>query len=184
MLLARSGELLREQKYQEALDALDADEQCADQPRILRQRALLLLQLERFAEAEALVAELAESPSPVLQQFLAKYPSLAFAQRMRAACRQLRAGEADEALELLANLQPTSPAETLELAYAQAFGWSLQGYQFRRRAQLDAARRLLTQALSRVEGVFSEAQQSGHERLLKLYEKLDNDVDRLQDQFA
>ena len=64
-VLARSGTLLRQGNFAEALAALDGAGEA--EPRVVRQRALLLLKLERFAEAEAAAETLRPSMSPVAQ---------------------------------------------------------------------------------------------------------------------
>jgi hypothetical protein len=177
-VLARSGDLLRRGQFDEALTALDdAGPAGAAEPRVVRQRALLLLKLERFGEAEAVTATLRQSSSPVARDFLQSFPALAFRQRVATACRMLRAGQAADALAVLDAAEPVADGDTLELAYCRGFGLTMEAYRLRRRGDEPAARRTLAAAMDRVEPHVAAARAAGHDRLIELYETLDKELD-------
>jgi hypothetical protein len=177
-VLARSGNLLREGNFAEALAALDAaDEAGRAEPRLVRQRALLLLKLERFAEAEAAAETLRRSTSPVAREFLASFPALAFRQRIAAASRMLRAGDSAGALTLLENADAGDAGQAVELAYCRGFGLTMDAHRLRRAGDQAGARRAFADAMDRVEPHVAAARASGHSRLIDLYEALDKELD-------
>jgi tetratricopeptide (TPR) repeat protein len=173
--LARSGELLRRGRPADALDALAAVS--SDDPRITRQRALILLRLERFDEADAVAAGVRESPSPVAREFLSSYPRLACRQRLTVAGRLIRAGSDTEALRVLDGAAPETDEEKVEIAYGRAFCRAMAGRRLRRQGRLNEARQALADALSEVEAHLTVARAIGHSRLLDLYTTLDADPD-------
>ena len=121
----------------------------------------------------------AGSSSPIVREFLASYPALAFRRRIAAGCRLLRAGEAAAALQILAGAVPGDANETIELAYCQGFGLTMEAYRLRREGDADQARAALTEAMDRVEPHVPAARASGHSRLVELAETLDKELDQL-----
>lgn len=172
--LAKSGELLRAGKIEDALAALDG---AAAEPRILRQRALLLLKLERFDEADAAAAEVRGSTTPVAREFQSAYPGLAFRQRVAAATRLIRAGSDADAMKLLGAAKPASDEEKVELGYCRGFCRAMAGFRARRANKREDARRALADALREVEPWVTTAKKTKHARLLELYDTLENDPD-------
>jgi tetratricopeptide (TPR) repeat protein len=177
-ILARSGSLLREGRFAEALAALDAaGEAGAAEPRVARQRALLLLRLEKFEEAQAVADTLARSTSPVAREFLARFPTLAFRQRIAAASRMLRAGDSASALAILEAAEPGDAEQAVELAYCRGFGLTMDAHRLRRAGDEAGARRSFAAAMDRVEPHVAAARSAGHSRLIDLYEALDKEID-------
>jgi hypothetical protein len=175
--LQKSGELLRTGRFDEALAALDAaGPSAAAEPRVLRQRALLLLKLERFADADAIADALHDSPAPVAREFVAGYPALAFRQRMAAACRLIRAGSDEEAMRVLSAARASGTDEAVELGYCRSFCRTMEGYRHRRQGRKAEARQALAEAMNEIERYVPAARAANHTRLLELYETLDKEL--------
>lgn len=173
--LGQSGALLREGKTEAALAALDAGD--GADPRIVRQRALILLKLERFDAAEAAVAAIHGSTASVAREFLSAYPGLAFRQRIAVACRMIRAGIDVEALAVLAAATPQSEEDRVEYGYCRGFCRAMAGFRLRRQGKKADARRALSDALREIEPHVTAARRLRHTRLLELYDQLDKDPD-------
>jgi hypothetical protein len=175
-VLGRSATLFRQGKFAEALAAIGST--APDEPRVIRQRALLLLKLERFDEADAEAARLRDSTSPVAREFSASYPSLGLRQRIATSTRMLRAGTVEEALEVLKGAIAGSPEETVELAYCRGFGLTMQFHRLRRAGRIAQARAALDEAMACVEPAVANARSLGHAQLIELYETLDAELSR------
>ena len=143
---------------------------------VVRQRALLLLKLERLDEADVLAESLRTSALPLAREFLASYPGLSYRQRMNVACRLIREGQDEQALKVLAPAQASGPAETLELGYCRAFCRTMAGYRHRRHGRTAEASAALQQAMEDIEPHVGAARSSGHARLIELYETLDKEL--------
>jgi tetratricopeptide (TPR) repeat protein len=177
-VLVRSGELLREGDFLGALTALEgAGPGGVTEPRIVRQRALLLLKLERFQEAEAAAAALQSSASPVAREFLQSFPALAFRQRVTTASRLLRAGESAPALAVLEGAMASDQDQFVELAYCRGFGLAMDAYRLRRTRDETGAHQTFKAAMEHVEPFVAAARARGHSRLIELYETLDKELD-------
>jgi hypothetical protein len=177
-VLGRSGTLLRQGDFAAALRELDlAGPAAALEPRFVRQRALLLLKLERFNEAETAAAVLAGSTSPIAAEFLESLPSLVFRGQITAACRMLRDGESSQALELLDQAVAVDRGQEVELAYCRGFALSMDAFRMRRAGNLAGATEAFRAAMDRVEPRVAAARELGHSRLIDLYETLDKELD-------
>jgi len=144
--------------------------------RVLRQRAIVLLRLERFADADAEIAKLALLPEPLAREFAGRYPGLKFRQQIASASASVRAKDFATARALLATLVPAAPDQEVELAYCRAYCAAAEGYRAHGDGDRAAAKRLLFEALGFVEGKLAEARTLKHERLLELYTKLEADI--------
>ena len=144
--------------------------------RVLRQRAILLLKLERFAEADAEVAKLAVLPEPLAREFAGRYPGLLFRQRIATASALVRTKDFARARELLAACVPAAPDQEVELAYCRGYCAAADGYRAHQEGDRLSAKRLLLEALGHVEAKLGEARTMRHERLLELYGKLEADI--------
>jgi tetratricopeptide (TPR) repeat protein len=176
--LAESLALARDGQDVEALAALDrvGPSGSAD-PRVLRQKALLLLKLERFDEAVDAAEPLLTSASPVAREFSSSFTALVFRRRMSVGCCQIRAGNPEEALRVLEPAVAYSSAETLELAYSRGCALAMLGYRLRAQGKVAEARERLSEAMCQIDGHVPAARAAGHSRLLELQEKLDKDLD-------
>ena len=176
--LAESGDLLRGGRFVEALASLDAAGGLGiNEPRVLRQRALLLLRLDRFDEADAVADRLAGDSSAVAREFAASYPALVFRQRLNAGCRLIRVGDADGALRVLRDAVATRPDDLLELAYCRGFALAMDGRRLKNEGRAVESRARLAEAMRQIDGHLTAAQNAGHARLLELYTTLDKDLD-------
>src|SRR5205823_5322415 len=111
--LAESVKLAEQGKVAEALAALDrAGEVAQADPRAGRQRVLLLLRLERFDEADAVVARLEASGDSRARETVERYPELRFRFQLSLANRLIRSGKPPR--ELLAAMKPATPEQALE----------------------------------------------------------------------
>ena len=144
--------------------------------RVLRQRAILLLKLERFAEADAEIGKLAELPEPLAREFVGRYPGLLFRQRIASASNLVRTKDFPHARELLAVCVPTAPDQDVELAYCRGYCAAAEGYRAHQEGDRLAAKKLLLEALGHVEAKLGEARTLRHDRLLELYTKLEADI--------
>jgi hypothetical protein len=177
-MLGRSGALLRQGNFAEALRELDlAVPSAAVEPRVVRQRALLLLKLERFKEAETAAAVLQGSKSPVAAELLESFPSLVFRQRITAASRMLRDGDSAQALAVLEEAVAVDRGQSVELAYCVGFALTMDAYRMRRARNEAGAKEALRAAMDRVEPQVAAARDAGHSRLIDLYETLDKELD-------
>lgn len=180
--LAESSRLLQSGDLNAALALLDGlDEPSRAEPRVGRQRALLLLRLERIAEADLEAARLAKSSDPVAQEFSARYPELRFRQGIQLAAQKLRAGAAPEAHQLLTLLPVLTEAQGVERAYYLACCAALSGYQHRQRDERRAARQSLRAALTLVEQNLAAARRCDFRLLIELQEQLERDLSALED---
>jgi hypothetical protein len=147
--------------------------------RVLRQRAILCLKLERFAEADAAIDRLAALAEPLAREFAARYPGLKFRQQIATASTLVRGKEFARAREVLAGAAPAAPnleADSVELAYCLAYCAAAEGYRAHADGDRAAARKLLFEALAIVEARLAEARTLRHDRLLELYTKLEGDI--------
>jgi tetratricopeptide (TPR) repeat protein len=177
-ILARSGALLRQGNIAEALAALDAAGAAGSaEPRVVRQRALLLLNLDRFAEADAAARSLEGSTAPLAIEFLRSFPSLACRQRIAAASKRLRDGDSAAANAILEGASAVDRDQTLELAYCRSFARTMDAYRLRRASDEPGARVAFSSAMDQVEPHVATARASGHGRLIDLYETLDKELD-------
>lgn len=150
--LKQAGELLRAQRFAEVisfLDGLGAEQEA--EPRLLRIRALALLRLERFNEADDAVELIGEGGPEEVRAFAAEYPKIAFGQRMAAIRRLLKNAGLTEARKLLAQAAPVSGTDAADLAYCQAFASALEGYSLRKEGRKSEARARFLAALEQIE---------------------------------
>ncbi len=143
--------------------------------RVLRQRVIMLLRLERYTEADEEIAKLAQLPEPLAREFTARYPGLKFRQQIAAASAFVRAKDFAKARTLLADLKPAAPDQEVELAYCKAYCAAADGYRAKEQGDREGARRLLLEALRYVEDKLSDARLLKHERLLELHQKLETE---------
>lgn len=143
--------------------------------RVLRQRVIMYLRLERYGEADGEIAKLAQLPEPLAREFTARYPGLKFRQQIAAASAFVRGKDFAKARSLLADLRPAAPDQEVELAYCKAYCAAADGYRARSEGDREGARRLLLEALRYVEDKLSDARLLKHERLLELHQKLEAD---------
>lgn len=143
--------------------------------RVLRQRVIMFLRLERYTEADAEIAKLAQLPEPLAREFTARYPGLKFRQQIAAASAFVRGKDFAKARTLLADLRPAAPDQEVELAYCKAYCAAADGYRAKDAGDREGSRRLLLEALRYVEEKLSDARLLKHERLLELHQKLEAD---------
>jgi tetratricopeptide (TPR) repeat protein len=178
--LSESAKLAERGQIAEALATLDrADAGKLSDPRADRQRVVLLLRLERFAEADAVVEKLRAGDDSRARELLERYPELRFRAQLSVANRLIRGGDAARARVLLDEMKPATPDQALEHAYCLGFCLAQQGYRCDDDGDRTEARRLLERALGVVEEQLPEARKKGHARLIELHDKLDGDVARL-----
>jgi len=144
--------------------------------RVLRQRAIVLLRLEQFDDADTEIAKLALLPEPLAREFAARYPGLKFRQQIASASALVRTKEFAHARTLLATLVPAAPDQEVELAYCRGYCAAAEGYRAHADGDRTAAKKLLFAALGYVESKLAEARTLRHERLLELYTKLEADI--------
>jgi hypothetical protein len=177
--LVKAGQLLGERQFEATLHYLnDLNAPLSLEPRFLRIRVLALFGLDRFDEADALIAQSGSGSSPEIREFIANYPSLAFRQRIAGAHRLLRDAKPQEALAILHGAAPTSDKDSSDLAYCRAFALSLEGYQLRRQTRTAEARSRFSAALAAIEPVMRSNKKNGHQQhIADLYERIEKEVE-------
>jgi tetratricopeptide (TPR) repeat protein len=182
-VLTLSGKYLQEGKLQEALNILDSLGEAGErEPRVLRQRAMLLLKSNEFEQADQATAVLETFEDPLAKAFVNRYPSLKSWQKINIVQQLLRKGKASEALEILDTIKTSADDEQLETAYCYAFALSVQGYQARSEGNPNDAVRLFNHALDRLEPQIEMARKSNHSGCLELYEKIGKILNDLQEE--
>jgi len=149
-------------------------------PRIVRQRALVLLQLEHYEAADLEVQRLGEIVDAVAREFVARYPKLRLNRRIAAATARLRTRDVAGARAMLEDAEPADAGQAIELAYLRACCAATEGYHRDEQGDRGAARSLLFEALRLAESCLAEARSTGHDRLLALHRKLEDDVAALE----
>lgn len=178
--ISASAQLAERGQVEEALATLNAaGEAAAIDPRACRQRALLLLRLSRFAEADAVVAALGAGDDARAREMVERYPELRFRFQLPVVNRLLREGDPRAARALLDEMRPAGPEQLLEHAYCLGFCLAQEGYRCLDDGERDEARAHLTRALEILDERLAEARRAGHARLVELHDKLDGDVARL-----
>jgi uncharacterized protein HemY len=175
--LEHAGELLGERKFDDAKNFIESlDHGLGTQPRIRRLHVLALLALNRFEEADAVVAHFGEVRTAELREFLDSYPRLAFRQHMAFANRLLREGRADDALTLLAKLEPPDETERMELDFRRAFAKALKGYECRKHDDAKGAVVQFLAALNVLDPYMARPSTPSH--MAELFERLEKEADR------
>jgi len=177
--LNRSNERLRAGQIDEALAVLDeAGPAGTGDPRVLRQRALLLLRLERFDEADETAAALDKQTGPAAREFSERYPGLALKGRLGASARRLRLGDLEGAWEVLQGARVGDATEAIELAYSRSSCRAMAGFRYRRDGRADEARRVLGEALDLIEPHLAAARRAGLSRVVELYDVVERELER------
>lgn len=181
-VLSQSGKLSRDGKLEEALDLVSSVGAAANtEPRVLHQRAMLLLKLERFSEADDVVSALKTIEDPLAVDFVEKYPSLKFRQQLRAVQALLRKGMSEAARERLNTIAVSSDEAKLEIAYCRAFAAAIDGYRCIASGKRGQALPFFQDALDEIEPRVAAAKQNNHVPLLELYDKLTKDLNDLSE---
>lgn len=144
--------------------------------RVLRQRAIVMLRLERFDDADAEIAKLGALAEPLAREFAGRYPGLKFRQQIATASALVRAKDFTRARLVLGPAAPVAPDQEVELAYCRAYCAAAEGYRAHQDGDRATAKKLLFEALGLVESKLTEARTLKHERLLELYGKLEADI--------
>jgi tetratricopeptide (TPR) repeat protein len=177
-----ASRLLREGAPGAALTALEKARAAGEgEPRWLRLRVVLLLRLDRFAEADAAATELAKSRDPLAQELVEQYPGIRFRHRLGAVNRLLRAGDTASADAILADTGAEGPEQQLDWAYASAFSTALAAHRRLDDGAEAEAREGLSRAVDLLERHVALARERGHARLLELYAKLDKELSDLEE---
>jgi tetratricopeptide (TPR) repeat protein len=175
--LNRAGTLLSERKFAAAIQLLDGKaDSISSEPRLLRIKALALLGLRRFDDADSVVEQIGNSGSAEVQEFAAQYPALAFRQRLAVALELLRQAKPGEADETLRGAVPITEKDAHELAYCRAFSGALQGYELRRKGQPEEARKRFLAAMDLIEPLMQDSADTLH--VTELYDRMEKEVDR------
>jgi hypothetical protein len=181
--LTLSGQYWQEGKFQESLRILDLLGEKGDhEPQVLQLRAKVLLKLEKFEQADQVVACLEAFDEPLLKTFIMGYPSLKFRYKISKVKCLLRKGKSSNALEILDTLRPVVVAEQLEAVYCYTFDLAVKGYRARLEGDHKEAVIFFNDALERLEPKIKMARQSNHNGLLELYEKLSKELGKLQEE--
>ena len=180
-ILSRAGALLRGKRFDAALAALEStDLAIASEPRLQRMRALALLGLQRFREADEIVMTLSEVQATAgtdIEQFVRSYPELVFRQKLAAALDHLRADRASAAAQILDVSIPANEQQTAELAYCQAFRHALEGFERKRKGALADARARFLQGMRLLEPLLPSGVLGSGAHVTELYDRMEKELD-------
>ena len=177
-MLGRSGTLLREGKFAEALTALDAAASGAGEPRVVRQRSAALVQTGAVRRGRGRGGTVCEARRPpVARRVPRELPVTRVSPAHRrgqpdAPCRGIRSD-----LAILDGAVAGNRDEAVELAYCRGFGLTMDAYRLRRASDEDGAREAFKPAMDHVEPSWPPHEPRGHSRLIELYETLDKELD-------
>ncbi|MEI9988460.1 MAG: hypothetical protein WDM86_00330 [Rhizomicrobium sp.] len=175
--LEHAGTLLGERRFDDAKTFIEGlDEDLRTQPRIRRLYVLALLALNRFDEADLAIAQFGEVRTAELREFVDSYPRLAFRQHIALASRLLRDGNADDALNLLANLEPPDETEGAELNFRRAFATAMKAYERRKQGDAKGAIGQFQAALGLLDPYMTRSSIPSY--MAELFERLEGEVDR------
>jgi hypothetical protein len=148
--------------------------------RVLRQRAIVLLRLERYEDADRAAEELGALADPVARELVHRYPGLRLRQRIASASALIRSRDFARARVVLdAATAPDADAE-VELAYCRACCAAAEAYRCDEAGERRDALRLLLEALRSIESCLEHARAIAHARALELHRKLEADVAALE----
>jgi tetratricopeptide (TPR) repeat protein len=181
-VLLFSRKYLREGNFKESLRHLDSlgDEGNQDL-RVLQMRAMLLLKLEEFEQADKVATRIESFEEPSAKTFVKRYPSLKFWQQISKVHYLLRKGEPSEAFKILDTLQVEAADGQLEATYCYAFALALKGYQTRLEGNPNDTAKFFKKALEQLVTQIEAARQNNHNGLLELYQKLNKDLSDSQE---
>jgi|GEM_PF-3569682 len=175
--LRQAAELQQARRSADALAKLDEVEGTGkDDVRWLRLRAVALLHLERFDEADRVVAKLGTSREPIAQELCADYPALAFKWRITAATRFVRENAIQAAEEILETTKAQGSAAILELAFMRAFASAASARQLCDQGKHAEARQSLERGLAELEPLVPLAREHNDTRLIELRDMLDSEL--------
>ncbi len=176
--LDSSNKLLKEGKYLEALAALDLpDLYAAPGFAILRQKAFLLLKLERLKEADELAAIITNSDEPAAKQFGERFELLRIKIQIQITQQYLRKGDYQSALKILQTFQPQTQEDVLETVYCKALAYFLEAYDKIKMGNRIEAIALFQKSQNEIEDHIQAARSSKHTRLLELYDKTSKEIE-------
>ncbi len=174
--LNHAGSLLNGRQFAATLEFLDKVS-VASESRLMRIRALALLGLRRFGDADRVVAEIADAAVTDVREFVSQYPTLVLRQRLAAAQELLRQGNASEATAALDGAVPVGPKAESDIAHCRAFALAIEGYERRRSGSRQEARACFLAALRLIEPHLSIQAQADQRHLSELYDRLEKEVE-------
>jgi hypothetical protein len=148
--------------------------------RVVRQRAILLLRLERYEEADRAAEELGALADPVARDFAHRYPGLRLRQRIASASALIRSRDFARARAVLEAASAPDPEAEVELAYCRACCAAAEAYRRDEAGERRDALQLLLEALRWIESCLGHARAIAHARALELHRKLEADVAALE----
>lgn len=172
------GSLVGAKRFDEALQLLDRkDAAIAREPRLLRLRALALLGLRRFDEADEAAAQIPGSSGTDMQEFVAQYPALAFRQRLAVALGMLREGKRGEADGILRTAVAPDDKGAGELAYCRAFASALEGFELKRKGEHDASRKCFLAGMSGIAPYLGGSASGDRAHIAELFDRMEKEAD-------
>jgi tetratricopeptide (TPR) repeat protein len=176
--LERSNELFRLQQHEAALEALEgAGEEVNRSITVMRQRALILLKLERLEEADALAGEANDTDPVSTKQFMERYQGLRTRQLLLRAQDMLRNNDFETALEILGPLLSTVQGDALEIAWSRALAYTLKGNSKLNKMLKDEAVLAFQNAQNELYGHLQKADDAGKPHLRELFNKITQEIE-------
>jgi len=179
--ITEATRLERRGDFAQALAMLDsAGERALSDARALRLRAMLLLRLDRFADADATMDKLRASGHPSAKSLVEKWPDLRFKMGLAAVTRKLRDNDLDAAQEILVPLRPTSLEGELEYAYSRAFLTARLARRLLDQGSRTEALEKMEDAIEILETKLATKEGAGHARIKELRDRLDADLGHMK----
>lgn len=176
--LNQAGTLLSQKKFTEVLTLIDAkDESIRGEPRLLRLRALALLGLLRFEEADETAEQLLHNGRAEMAEFAAQYPALAFRKRLATAIEYLRDGKRAEAEAILQGAVPVDDNGVDDLGYCSAFIAALEGFELSKQGNRTAAQQRFMKAMELISPQLHRSVSGDSRHVSELYDRIEREVD-------
>lgn len=173
--------LERRGDFAKALVLLEAaGEGATTDARALKLRAMLLLRLDRFADADAALEILKASGHPSAKSLVEKWPDLRFKLGLGAVTRMLRDNAIDKAHALLQTLKPTSLEGELEWAYSRAFCLARIARRLHDEGNRGEALERMEDAVEILETKLATKEGAAHPRIRELRDRLDTDLGHMR----
>lgn len=176
--LAASAHRLRAGDGAGALTLLDAlPPSMAEQPRVLRQRVLVYLNLGDLAAADAGVSRLSRLAGGARDELVLRYPQLRLRQQLSRAHERVATGDAAGALAVLADAIAPTPDDAVDLAYVRAFALAIETSVARRQRRFPEGIALARKALGELDALADAGR--GRADVLALHKKVSDALELL-----
>jgi hypothetical protein len=179
-VLLKSGDLIREEKYEEALKILSIESTLKESnSRILRQKAIIFIKLGRYEEADKIKQILENIKDEIAIDFIDKYKTIKFNNQIEVTRQFLKRAKIEEARKLLNEIVAEDTKEKLEKHYCLSFAFAIEAYHAQKQKNIQQAELHFKYALDEIEPLIESARKYEFQSMIELYEKLSKDLNDL-----